>query len=145
MFCTNCGTNVVAGSAHCTNCGTRMEGVGAAAAIVGNVARTTYAAMDQEFKKSLFLGGGSMFASILAILLAGPASILLILLIPATIVLGIMALNAGREQSNRAGYHLGMIGLTAGAVMLYMLLTAYAAKSMAQSMAQSAMGGMFGG
>lgn len=141
MFCTNCGTNVVAGSAHCTNCGTRMEGVGAAATIVGNVARTTYAAMDQDFKKSLFLGGGSMFASILSILLAGPAGILLILLIPATIVLGIMALNSGRDLSNRAGYHLGMIGLTAGAVMLYMLLMAYAAKSIAQS----AMGSMFGG
>ena len=145
MFCTNCGTNVAAGSAHCTNCGTRMEGVGAAAAIVGNVARSTYAAMDQDFKKSLFLGGGSMFASFLTILLARPAAILLILLIPATIVLGIMALNAGREQSNRAGYHLGMIGLTVGTVMLYLLLMLYAVGSAVQAAKQSVMGGLFGG
>lgn len=142
MFCTNCGTNVVQGSAHCTNCGTRMEGVGAAAAIVSNVAATAYASMDQDFKKSLFLGGGAMFASILAILLAGPVGILLILLVPAAIVLGIMALNAGRDLANKAGYYLGMIGLTSGVLMLYMFLLAYAAKSMAQSAASGMLGSM---
>lgn len=139
MFCTNCGTQVVEGSAHCTNCGTCMEGVGAAAAIVSNAAMTAYASMDADFRKSLILGGSSIFASILAILLAGPAAILLILLIPATIVLGILALNAGRELVNRAGYYLGMIGLVAGTVMFYMALFGYAAKSMAASAAGSLM------
>lgn len=142
MFCTNCGTNVVEGSAHCTNCGTRMAGMGAAAAIVSNVAMTSYASMDEDFKKSLFLGGGAMFASILAILLAGPVAILLILLIPAAIVLGIMALNTGRDLANKAGYYLGMIGLTSSTFMLYAFLFAYAAKSMAQSAANGMLGSM---
>jgi zinc-ribbon domain len=142
MFCTNCGTKVVEGSAHCTSCGTRVDGVGAAAAIVSNVAITAYSSLDADFKKSMFFGGGSVFASILAILLAGPAGILLILLIPATIALGIMGLNAGRELSNRAGYYLSMIGLSAGAIMLYLSVLSYAAKTAAESMAGSLMGRM---
>lgn len=142
MFCTNCGTNVPDGTAHCTNCGTRVEGVGAAAAMVSNVAMTAYASMDEAFRKSLFLGGGAMVSSLLTILLAGSAGILLIILLPASIILGIMALNAGRELTNRAGYHLGMIGLSAGTIMLYLALLAYAAKSMAASMAGNALGGL---
>jgi zinc-ribbon domain len=142
MFCTNCGTKVVEGSAHCTSCGTRVEGVGAAAAIVSNVAATAYASLDANFKKSLFLGGGSMFASILTILLAGPAPILLILLIPATIILGIMALNEGRDLANKAGYYLGMIGLVAGTSLFYTAMFGYAAKSMAESAVSGMMGRM---
>ncbi len=139
MFCTNCGAKVVEGSAHCTSCGTRMDGLGA----VGSAARNAYAGMDETLKRSLLLGGGSMLASLLGILLLAVAEILLILFIPAAMTLGIMALNAGRNLDNRAGYYLGMIGLTSSVVMLYLSLIGYAAMSMAQAAAQSAMGSMF--
>ena len=141
MFCTNCGTKVVEGSAHCTSCGTRVEGVGAAAAIVSGVAMSAYASMDADFKKSLFLGGGSLFASILSIVLAVPAGFLLILLFPAAFILGIMGLNAGRDLANKAGYYLGMIGLTSTTIIFYIYLMAVAAAQMGQAMKERVLGG----
>lgn len=139
MFCTNCGAQIAEGSVHCTSCGTRVDGVGA----VAFAARNAYAGMDRDLKRSLMLGGGSLASTILAILLAGPASILLLILIPASIVLGSFALNAGRNLDNRAGYHLGMIGLSTGTFMLYMFLFGYAARSIAMSAAGSAVGSLF--
>lgn len=138
MFCTNCGAKVAENSAHCTSCGTRVDGVG----LVANAARNVYAGMDEDFKRALFLGGGSVVCSILAILLAFPAWFLSALLVPASIVLGIMGLNAGREMTNRTGFYLGMIGLIASANMLYMFLVMYAVKSAAMSAGAAAMNEM---
>jgi hypothetical protein len=143
MFCTNCGTKAVEGSAHCTNCGKPVEGVGAAASIMTNVAVSAYSALDHNFKKSLFLGAGCIFASILTILLPGPSFIFMLVLLPATIVLGVLALNAGRDLTNKAGYYLGMIGLIAGCVMFYAMIAAYAVRSAAYSMAGEAARSLF--
>lgn len=142
MFCTNCGTKVVEGSAHCTSCGTRVEGVGTAAAIVSNAARAAYANLDEDFRKSLFLGVGAIFASIVA-LFTVKTVILPILLIPATMALGIMAMNSGRDLQNKAGYYLGVIGLTVGSSMLYLGLFAYGAAMAVQEVKQNMMNGIF--
>lgn len=142
MFCTNCGTKVVEGSAHCTSCGTRVEGVGTAAAIVSNAARVAYANLDENFRKSLFLGLGAIFASIVA-LFTVKTVILPILLIPATMALGIMAMNSGRDISNKAGYYLGVIGLTAGSSMLYLGLFVYGAAMAVQEVKQNMMNSIF--
>lgn len=139
MFCTSCGAKVAEGSAHCTSCGARVDGVG----IVANAARNVYAGMDEDFKRSLFLGGGSMICSILAIVLAFPAWFLSALLVPAAIALGIVALNTGRELSNRTGYYLGMIGLIASVQILYSFLIYYAVKSAAMSAGAAAMRNIF--
>lgn len=142
MFCTNCGTKVVEGSAHCTSCGTRVEGVGTAAAIVSNAARAAYANLDEDFRKSLFLGLGAIFASIVA-LFTVKTVILPILLIPATMALGIMAMNSGRDLQNKAGYYLGVIGLTVGSSMLYLGLFAYGAAMAVQEVKQNMMNSIF--
>lgn len=142
MFCTNCGTKVVEGSAHCISCGTRVEGVGTAAAIVSNAARAAYANLDENFRRSLFLGLGAIFASIVA-LFTVKTVILPILLIPATMALAIMAMNSGRDLSNKAGYYLGVIGLTAGSSMLYLGLFVYGAAMAVQEVKQNMMNSLF--
>lgn len=140
MFCTSCGTAVVEGNAHCTNCGARVDGVG----IVAHAARSAYAGMDESFKRSLMLGGGSMVCTLLTILLAYSAPLLVIILIPAAMALGIMALNTGRDLANRTGYYLGMTGYVVATTMLFVLISAYAARTAAMSMAASAGMGMMG-
>ena len=144
MFCTNCGTRVVEGSAHCTSCGTRVEGVAAAAVMVGHVARSAYSAMDEDLKKSLMFGGGSLLAALVAIVLAAPAALLLILLLPSAIGMGIMALNAGRGLDNRAGYYFGMIGLCSAAIQLHLGIILYAVKSAVEAGINSAAGATVG-
>lgn len=139
MFCTSCGAQVAEGSAHCTSCGARVDGLG----MVASAARTAYAFVDADLKHSLLYGGGSMFASILIILLAFSAPLLLLLLVPAGLTLGILGLNCGRELANRSGYYLAMVGFVACTSILYFMLIAYATKSAATSMAGSAMRGLF--
>lgn len=111
--------------------------------MVANAARSAYAGVDEQLKRALLLGGGSLFSSILSILLAFPAPPLLLLLVPAGMMLGILGLNYGREMKNRSGYYLAMVGFVASVAMLYAMLFGYATKSAAASIAGSAMGRWF--
>lgn len=144
MFCTNCGTQVMEGSAHCTSCGTRVDGVGTAAAIVGHAARNAYAAMDEQLKRSLMFGAGSLFAALVSILIVGSAAILAFITVPAAMALGIVAMNAGRSLDNRAGAYLGTIGLISGAVQLHAGAILYMVRAAAQSAMASALGSAAG-
>lgn len=134
MFCTNCGSKNAGGVAHCTSCGARVDGVGAAANMVSHAARNAFDSMDAQFRTSLMLGGGAFLLSLISFLLVGPAAILSVITIPATIALGIMSLNAGRDLANRTGYYLGTIGLVAGAVLLYIGVASLTMKSALSNM-----------
>lgn len=116
-----------------------MDGVG----LVASAARSAYAELDETLKRSLIFGGGSMAASMMAILLLPASVIFTMLLVPAAIALGIIGMNAGREQQNRTGFYLATVGFVASNIMLYGSMIMYMIASTAASMASSAASGMF--
>lgn len=139
MFCQNCGTAIAEGNSHCTNCGTPVAtaSAGAIGSMASQAARQFYAGMDQQLRTSLMWGGGSVVALLLVFLVPG---LLAVILLPASVGLGIMALNSGRGLSNATGYYLGMMGVVMSNVLIFVMLCAYAAATVAQDAA----GGMLG-
>jgi hypothetical protein len=95
--------------------------------------------MDEDFKRSVMFGAGSIFFSIISFFV----SAIVIIFAPVAVGLGIAAMVKGRNLDNPTGYYLGVIGTTAGAITTYAVISAYAIASAVEKMKESVMGSLF--